>query len=290
MQKYLWPAFAGLFLCVSAIAAEPNFSKFSRDDALAYSQSAIGTYPSDVELQAADGRTVSLSDYRGKPLVISLIFTSCHHICPTTTQHLEQVVEKARSALDEDSFQVITVGFDTPTDSPERMAQFGRNNGVDDPRWDFLAGSEEAIQSLTRELGFIYTPSSRGFDHLIQSSIIDAQGKVYRQVYGITFPTPRLIEPLKELVFGEPREQSTMDYLGNRIRPRGVVEKCTFCLRRTRQGMLPACVEVCPTGSRIFANILEPGNPISYVLENKRVYVLKEDLKTIPRFYYFFEK
>jgi molybdopterin-containing oxidoreductase family iron-sulfur binding subunit len=81
-----------------------------------------------------------------------------------------------------------------------------------------------------------------------------------------------------------------MAYLGNRIRPRGVAEKCTFCLHRTRQGMLPACAEVCPTGSRIFANILEPGNPVSYILENKRVYVLKEELKTIPRFYYFFEK
>jgi molybdopterin-containing oxidoreductase family iron-sulfur binding subunit len=89
-----------------------------------------------------------------------------------------------------------------------------------------------------------------------------------------------------------PKEEinTKMDYLGNRIRPRGVVEKCTFCLRRTRQGMLPACVEVCPTGSRIFGNILEPGNPISYILENKRIYVLKEDLRTIPRFYYFFEK
>lgn len=80
-----------------------------------------------------------------------------------------------------------------------------------------------------------------------------------------------------------------MAYLGNRIRPRGVVEKCTFCLQRTRRGMLPACAEVCPTGSRIFADILAPGNPISYILENKRVYVLKEDLKTIPHFYYFFE-
>ena len=75
-----------------------------------------------------------------------------------------------------------------------------------------------------------------------------------------------------------------MDYLGNRIRPRGVAEKCTFCLRRTRQGMLPACAEVCPTGSRIFANILEPGNPISYILENKRVYVLKEELTNHPAF------
>jgi molybdopterin-containing oxidoreductase family iron-sulfur binding subunit len=81
-----------------------------------------------------------------------------------------------------------------------------------------------------------------------------------------------------------------MDYLGNRIRPRGVAEKCTFCLGRARRGMIPACAEVCPTGSRIFANILEPGNPISYILENKRVYILKEDLRTFPRFYYFFEK
>ena len=81
-----------------------------------------------------------------------------------------------------------------------------------------------------------------------------------------------------------------MAYLGNRIRPRGVAEKCTFCLQRTRKGLQPACAEVCPTGSRIFGNILEPGNPVSYVLENKRVFVLKEDLKTIPRFYYFFDK
>jgi molybdopterin-containing oxidoreductase family iron-sulfur binding subunit len=89
-----------------------------------------------------------------------------------------------------------------------------------------------------------------------------------------------------------PREDinTKMDYLSNRIRPRGVAEKCTFCLHRTRQGMLPACAEVCPTGSRIFGNILEPDNPISYILKNKRVYVLKEELRTFPRFYYFFEK
>ena len=58
--------------------------------------------------------------------MISLIFTSCHHICPSTTQHLQQVVSKAQDALDDDSFAVITVGFDTANDSPERMAEFGK--------------------------------------------------------------------------------------------------------------------------------------------------------------------
>jgi molybdopterin-containing oxidoreductase family iron-sulfur binding subunit len=78
-------------------------------------------------------------------------------------------------------------------------------------------------------------------------------------------------------------------YLSNRVRPKGVVEKCTFCLQRTRAGRLPACLEVCPTGARIFGNILDPDSEINYILKNKRVYVLKEDVGTHPRFYYFFD-
>jgi Fe-S-cluster-containing dehydrogenase component len=79
-------------------------------------------------------------------------------------------------------------------------------------------------------------------------------------------------------------------YLSNRIRPKGVVEKCTFCLHRTRTGRYPACLEVCPTGARVFGNLLDPDSEISYILKNKRVYILKEDVGTQPRFYYFFDK
>jgi Fe-S-cluster-containing dehydrogenase component len=76
-------------------------------------------------------------------------------------------------------------------------------------------------------------------------------------------------------------------YLGNRARKQGVVEKCTFCIHRTRQGRLPACAEACPTGARVFGNLLDPDSEIRWVLANKRVFRLKEDLKTEPRFWYF---
>lgn len=79
-------------------------------------------------------------------------------------------------------------------------------------------------------------------------------------------------------------------YLSNRVRPQGVMEKCTFCLHRTREGRLPACLEACPTGARVFGNVLDPDSDIRWVLENKRVFVLKEELATKPRFYYFFDK
>jgi Fe-S-cluster-containing dehydrogenase component len=77
-------------------------------------------------------------------------------------------------------------------------------------------------------------------------------------------------------------------YLGNRPRYKGVVEKCTFCIQRTRNGRYPACVEVCPVGARKFGNLLDPESEIRYAIEHKRVFRLKEDLNTYPKFYYFF--
>lgn len=77
-------------------------------------------------------------------------------------------------------------------------------------------------------------------------------------------------------------------FLGNRPRDKGVVEKCTFCIQRVREGRYPACVEVCPVGARKFGNLLDEDSEIRYILENKRVLILKEELNTQPKFYYFY--
>jgi len=86
-----------------------------------------------------------------------------------------------------------------------------------------------------------------------------------------------------------PTEELNPDthYLGNRPRSRGVTEKCTFCVQRTRKGRQPACQEACPTGARIFGNLLDPESEIRYVLEHKTVFRLKEELGTEPKFWYF---
>jgi Fe-S-cluster-containing dehydrogenase component len=78
-------------------------------------------------------------------------------------------------------------------------------------------------------------------------------------------------------------------YLGNRLRAKGRVEKCTFCVQRSRDGKLPACVEACPTGARVFGNLLDPNSEIRFVLENKKVFRFKEDLGTDPKFWYFID-
>jgi Fe-S-cluster-containing dehydrogenase component len=81
-----------------------------------------------------------------------------------------------------------------------------------------------------------------------------------------------------------------MAYLGNRPRYQGVMEKCHFCIQRTRVGRYPACLEVCPAGARKFGNVLDPESEVSYILKHKRVFIkLKEEMGTSPRFFYYFD-
>ncbi|MDH3390439.1 MAG: 4Fe-4S dicluster domain-containing protein [Desulfobulbaceae bacterium] len=88
-----------------------------------------------------------------------------------------------------------------------------------------------------------------------------------------------------------PKEEinTKQHYLGNRMRWKGVMEKCTFCVQRTRQGKLPACVDACPTGSRVFGNLLDPDSEIRFVLKNKKVFRFREELGTDPKFWYFMD-
>ena len=202
----------------SSVAHADEDEEFDRRDALAISQAAIGRTIGDHAFQSTRGQEISLDQFRGKPLVISLIYTSCYHICPATTQHLAKVVRKARSVLGEESFNVVTIGFDTAHDTSDAMRIFAAQQNVALPGWEFLSGDQQTIDALAAELGFQYTQTPSGFDHLIQASVVNAEGKVIRQVYGIQFDTPHLIEPLKVLVFGESESDTFFEQVTAKVK------------------------------------------------------------------------
>lgn len=217
---------AALLLCaistLSAAQSAPSSAtpaKFEYTTALRISQDAIGNQLGDYSVTEIDGKRLRLSELRGKPMVLSLIFTSCHQICPMTSRHLMQVVEKARAALGRDTFSVVTIGFDTAVDTPEAMRHFARQQGMESAGWRVFSIDAADVEGLTRDTGLIYFPSARGFDHIIQTTVIDASGRVYRQVYGQAFATPLLVEPLKDLVLGTPQPSQTLiSDLFNKVR------------------------------------------------------------------------
>ena len=72
------------------------------------------------------------------------------------------------------------------------------------------------------------------------------------------------------------------------INPRTrVVEKCTWCYHRVRKGLLPACVEVCPTGARKFGSLKDETSEVYKILRGEGVLtVLRREMGTWPGLYY----
>jgi protein SCO1 len=191
----------GMLAADVAFSAEPAVRLDPRQ-ALARSEQAVGRTLGVYTLTDSTGAAFSLAGYRGEPLVISVIYSSCSSICPATTQHLITAVREASRIFGSDRFEVLTVGFDARNDTPRRMAQFAATQGVRFPNWRLASADSATLEALLRDLGFSYAAVAGGFDHVDQTTVIDRDGRVYRQVYGDDFPLQMLIEPLKDTVYG----------------------------------------------------------------------------------------
>jgi protein SCO1/2 len=180
---------------MAAPALDPNV-------AIAKSMQAVGRAVGSYTLTDSRGAPFSLGDYRGRPLVISLVYSSCSSVCPPTTQHTIDAVNEAGRMFGLDRFAVLTVGFDARNDTVPHMAQFASMQGIKAPNWRVASGDAATIDALLNDLGFSYRAVAGGFDHPTQTTILDRDGKVYRQVFGEAFPLRMFMEPMKDVIYG----------------------------------------------------------------------------------------
>jgi protein SCO1/2 len=192
--------FASALLLLAAFAAQA----FDETAALKESQAAIGRQVGDHALRDIEGKTVRLSELRGKPLVVNFVYTGCMQVCPATTQFLKGAVKDAERAIGPGTFRVATIGFNLPFDTPQAMKAFARKNGIASSNWLFLTPEADTLPALVSDFGFRYEATAAGFDHLLQVSIVDQDGRVYRQVYGDSFDAPLFVGPLLQLAQNAP--------------------------------------------------------------------------------------
>jgi protein SCO1 len=204
MRRPLAVAAAALALAAAATcgAAAPEVRRLDPRAALEQSEQAVGRTLGGHTLVDAAGAPLRLPDYRGKPLIISTVYTSCSSVCPAATQHLIDAVGEAARMIGPDQFNVLTVGFDARHDTPTRLTEFASRQGIRAANWRLASADGGTIAALLGDLGFSYAAVAGGFDHVTLTTIVDRDGKIYRQVYGDDFPLPVFIEPLKDAVYG----------------------------------------------------------------------------------------
>ena len=177
--------------------------------AIRVSQAAVGVTPGNYQLRNREDVAIPLSQFRGKPLLVNFIYTGCFRVCPTSSRALKRAVDAMRDRFGHDQFNVVSIGFNQPTDSPMALREFAAQQRIVDPNWEFLSPREDDVAALARDFGFSFVATPIGFDHTLQVSILDSAGRITTQVYGDAFAADSLGEPLKRLLAGTLVTQTT---------------------------------------------------------------------------------
>lgn len=186
--------------------------------AIERSQGVIGDEVPEFTFTNVDGTKVNFTQFRGKPLLVTLIYTSCADVCPMIIESLAAAADVAEETFGAGSFNIMAVGFDTRNDTPDRMRSFARAHAAGGDNWYFLASTSDTVDEFAAAVGFDYQASAGGFGHPAQVTVIDREGRIYSQVYGSLFDPPAIVEPLKSLIFGGERPVFTLAGLGDRIK------------------------------------------------------------------------
>ena len=203
----------------SDVGSVPTPAGLDQTVALRASQAVLGKQVDDFTLLDRTGQAVRLSQYHGKPLLVSFIYTGCFQVCPLTTRSLQTAIDAGREVFGTRQFNVVSIGFNQPADSPQALKAFAAQHRIDQPNWEFLSPHASIVDALTREFGFSYKATAGGFDHMLQVTLLDAQGRIYRQIYGVDLNADSLGEPIKQLLNNAPvAQQLQLDDVIDRIR------------------------------------------------------------------------
>jgi protein SCO1/2 len=187
--------------------------------ALAAAERAIGRTLPELTLLDRHGRPVALASYRGQPLLVSFIYTGCFQVCPLQTRALDEAVRGLQRMVGDGRFNVVSIGFNQPFDSPAALRAYAAQHRIAHPNWEFLAPSREQVEPLTRAFGFSYVATPAGFDHVLGVTVVDAAGRIHAQVYGDRLRADSLGQPLRRLLLDAPAvERSTFDVVVERVR------------------------------------------------------------------------
>ncbi len=154
-------------------------------------------------LTSQDGKSVALTDLRGKVLAVTFIYTGCPDICPLITQKMVGV-QNALGAEFGAKIAFVSITLDPEHDTPAVLKDYAKFWGAKPNGWMFLTGSLAAVHDVTRRYGVFFAKKEDGsVDHTQLTTLIDADGQMRVQYIGWRFNPDEFRRDLRSLVYKE---------------------------------------------------------------------------------------
>jgi protein SCO1/2 len=170
---------------------------------------AIGDVVPDFKLTDQKGKSIALSELRGKVVAINFIYTSCPlpNFCLRIANNFGVLQKRFKARLGRD-LVLLTVTFDPAHDTPEVLAKYANRWGADSATWHFLTGEVSDVQRVCRLFGVEFFPEEGLMYHSLHTGVIDRQGRVVANIEGNQFTADQLGD-LTEAVLSRKAPPST---------------------------------------------------------------------------------
>jgi len=206
-----------LLFCVCLLWPSVSFAedkdRIFFEKAVQTAKKAEGRKTAHYTLADHEQKAFNTAEYAGKPLLVTFIYTTCPDICNSIVATLVPAIEAVKKELG-DNFNAIVVGFDAEYDTPEMMKEFALHHEADFKLVRFASGDKETIDRMVKDFGFYYEEREEGaFNHLGLVSIVDKEGKIYRQIYKTSIGAADLRIPINELITGNIPEKRAPTFI-----------------------------------------------------------------------------
>jgi protein SCO1 len=185
---------ATLILSDHAELQDVSFSKVSDSSVDGTSQLHIpepGQQVPDFTLVNQDGQEVQLAQFRGKPLLLTFIYTHCPFpdYCLRMSNNfgkvMQQLQQNPKAFADA---QLLSISIDPENDKPAVLREYGeRYVGRVDPKfqhWQFASGTPEQVRKVADFFGLAYNTKDGQIVHGLQTVLIGKDGKVLKVYSG----------------------------------------------------------------------------------------------------------
>lgn len=144
------------------------------------------------------GRTVSLDTLRGRIQVVAMVYTHCEHACPRILADMKRIRDQlSPRALERTHFTIVSI--DPERDTPDRLAQFARENDLSGEQWTLLNGNEGNVLELAAVLGVRYKRvSDTDFVHSNMITVLDQEGVITHQRKRLADNPQPLVEAIEK--------------------------------------------------------------------------------------------
>lgn len=144
-----------------------------------------------------DGNKLTLSNFRGKKQMLSLIYTHCLHTCPTIVSTM-QSIENKLSESEKQNVGLILVSLTPDSDTPEVMREFALSRQLNMHNWSLLTGSAEDVRSLAMVLDVKYqNVKDNEVNHSNLITGLDNEGRIKFQEIGVMSNAAIAVEKLR---------------------------------------------------------------------------------------------